>query len=114
VPGSGSNSTPKGEDPPTKVQETVTANPEDKGKQVIVVPLQTRRSVSIPTMFIIGLICFLLGSLVRSLLSPADFVVVKGAGDPYIDENVDWRRLTRLIELKLTTTKDLIIGIAHV
>jgi hypothetical protein len=93
------------------VQELI---PQEKDKQSTVTSPQIRRhSISIPTAFLIGFICFLLGSLFRSLLSPTDFVIVKGAGDAYMDEHVDWRRLTRLVELKLSLTSDLIIGIAH-
>jgi hypothetical protein len=88
--------------------------PDEKAKQSALTSLQTRRhTVSIPTAFLIGFICFLLGSLFRSLLSPTDFVIVRNAGDAYMDEHVDWRRLTRLMELKLSLTSDLIVGIVH-
>lgn len=60
-------------------------------------------------------ICFLLGSLVRSILSPTDFIIVKNAGEMAdLDEHGHWRRLTRLIELKyIFRGNDLIIGVAH-
>lgn len=73
------------------------------------------RGVSIPTVLIIGIICFLLGSLVRSLLSPTDFVVVKHSDElAELDDHIGWRRLTRLVELKyIFRGNDLIIAIAH-
>jgi hypothetical protein len=74
-----------------------------------------RRGVSIPTVIIIAVICFLLGSLVRSILSPTDFVIVKAHDElTDLDDHLGWRRLTRLVEVKyLFRGNDLIIGIAH-
>lgn len=51
------------------------------------------------TLVIIALIAFLIGSLFRSLLSPADFIyVVRELGED--EEAKDWREIRRLIEVK--------------
>ncbi|EIN06236.1 hypothetical protein PUNSTDRAFT_145533 [Punctularia strigosozonata HHB-11173 SS5] len=49
----------------------------------------------------VALIAFLLGSLLRSLLSPAEFVyVVKDAGDVQVQDGQGWREIRRLFEVK--------------
>jgi hypothetical protein len=51
------------------------------------------------TVVIIALIAFLIGSLFRSLLSPADFIyVVRDLGED--EEAKGWREIRRLIEVK--------------
>jgi hypothetical protein len=114
VPIPESNPAAKGDELAVTTGDVQAPIPQEKDKQPTTTSLQARRhSISIPTAFLIGFICFLLGSLFRSLLSPTDFVIVKNTGDAYMDEHVDWRRLTRLVELKLSLTSDLIIGIVH-
>ena len=105
----------KSDDPAPAKEETPTP-PEASDEQKVAIVLQPPRwSISIPTAFVLCFICFLLGSLFRSLLSPTDFVIIKSASDPaYMDEHAGWRRLTRLIEFKyLLRGNDLIVGIAH-
>lgn len=106
----------KAEKPDLTTGDTQVPPPEENGVPTVAPSLQApRRSISLPTAFILCFIFFLLGSLFRSLLSPTDFVIVENASDPtYLDEHVGWRRLTRLIEFKyLLRDGDLIIGIAH-
>ncbi|KAJ7027871.1 hypothetical protein C8F04DRAFT_1292126 [Mycena alexandri] len=66
------------------------------------------------TMVIIGLIAFLIGSLFRSLLSPADFIYVVGAGEEREGEAKGWREIRRLIELKYLPVGGYDIAIALV
>ena len=62
-----------------------------------------RVTVPLSSAIVIALISFLIGSLLRSLLSPADFVyVAKDAQDmhEFGDEHGGWRELRRLMELR--------------
>lgn len=54
------------------------------------------------TVVVIGLIAFLIGSLLRSLLSPADFIyVVTDLGEAEEAKNINgWREIRRLLEVK--------------
>jgi len=55
--------------------------------------------VSLPMVMIIALIAFLIGSLLRSLLSPADFIyVVTDLQD--VEHTTGWREIKRLLEVK--------------
>ncbi|WWD16659.1 hypothetical protein CI109_101089 [Kwoniella shandongensis] len=73
-----------------------------------------RPVISLPGLVIACIICLLLGSLLRSLLSEADFVIyqsldsMRGGGD-----GEHWRELKRLAEWKLGWDRDLIIAIAR-
>ena len=59
----------------------------------------TAPTVSLPMVMIIALIAFLIGSLLRSLLSPADFIyVVTDLQD--VDHTTGWREIKRLVEVK--------------
>ncbi|KAJ4474926.1 hypothetical protein J3R30DRAFT_624619 [Lentinula aciculospora] len=63
------------------------------------------RLYPVSTLMIIALIAFLIGSLFRSLLSPADFVyVVKDLGDAaeaqVLGGTAGWREMRRLFEIK--------------
>ncbi|KAF9454468.1 hypothetical protein P691DRAFT_797224 [Macrolepiota fuliginosa MF-IS2] len=51
------------------------------------------------TLLVVAVIAFLLGSLLRSLISPADFVYVGGT-PPQVDGGGGWRELRRLFEVK--------------
>jgi hypothetical protein len=104
------------ENPAGGEKPSVTELPKEPAQIVTTIAQQRRQlGISIPAALILGFICFLLGSLVRSLLSPADFVIIKNVADlTDLDEHGNWRRLTRLIELKyLLRGNDLIIGIVH-
>jgi hypothetical protein len=62
-----------------------------------------RITIPLSSVIVIALISFLLGSLLRSLLSPADFVyVARDAQDMHEagDEHGGWRELRRLMELR--------------
>lgn len=64
---------------------------------------QSSRRCSYPlsTVVIIALIAFLVGSLLRSMLSPADFVyVVSDLKDVSEDMSAGWREIRRLLEVK--------------
>lgn len=57
------------------------------------------RLFPLSTLLLVGILSFLLGSLVRSLLSPADFVLYApppGSGSPEADDH--WREIRRLVE----------------
>jgi hypothetical protein len=52
------------------------------------------------TVIVIGLISFLIGSLLRSLISPADFIyVVRDVGEAG-EMSGGWREVRRLVEVK--------------
>lgn len=57
--------------------------------------------VRLSTAIILALIAFLVGSLLRSLLSPADFIYV-GADDGSAGNGIEsgWREVRRLMEIK--------------
>lgn len=67
---------------------------------------------SLPTLIAAAIIAFLLGSLLRSLLSPADFIyvvtdlgdvpagVTRAPGGGLGDVEPGWREIKRLVELK--------------
>ncbi len=54
------------------------------------------------TVIIVALIAFLIGSLLRSMLSPADFVYVVGDLQDVqtADVSASWREIRRLLEVK--------------
>jgi hypothetical protein len=64
------------------------------------IPASSSARYSLSTIIIVALIAFLIGSLLRSLLSPADFIYVvtdlQEAGDP----STGWREIKRLLEVK--------------
>ena len=59
-----------------------------------------RRSYPLSTLVIVALIAFLVGSFLRSLLSPADFIYVVSDRKELEDMNAGWRELRRLFEVK--------------
>jgi hypothetical protein len=61
-----------------------------------------RRDYPLSTVILVGLVAFLIGSLLRSLLSPADFIyVVTDVGEAETATSVGgWREIRRLLELK--------------
>lgn len=52
------------------------------------------------TVLIIALIAFLIGSLLRSLLSPADFIYVVTDLQDAEEGSAEWREIRRLLEVK--------------
>ena len=96
---------------PTHVLDSSTNEGVPKGGGVSTLPkltsnaLYVAQRVTIPlsSAIVIALISFLLGSLLRSLLSPADFVyVARDVQDmhEFGDEHGGWRELRRLMELR--------------
>lgn len=82
------------------------------------------RQFPLSTVLLVGLISFLLGSLLRSLLSPADFVLYSdaavtatgglGAGGRLVDGEEHWREIRRLIELrKAWLGDDLVVAVVR-
>ena len=63
---------------------------------------ETARSYPLTTVLLVGLIAFLIGSLLRSLLSPADFIyVVTDLREAEEASAVGgWREIRRLLEIK--------------
>lgn len=63
---------------------------------------QARRQYPMSTVLVVAVIAFLIGSLLRSLLSPADFIyVVTDLKDAEEANNgVGWREMRRLVEMK--------------
>ena len=61
-----------------------------------------RQAYPLSTVILVGLVAFLIGSLLRSLLSPADFIyVVTDVGEAETASSVGgWREIRRLLELK--------------
>nr|XP_019050191.1 hypothetical protein I302_00616 [Kwoniella bestiolae CBS 10118]OCF29121.1 hypothetical protein I302_00616 [Kwoniella bestiolae CBS 10118] len=68
--------------------------------------------VSLPGLMIACIICLLLGSLLRSLLSEADFVIYQ-QGTTEIEGHEHWRELKRLAEFRIGWNRDLIVAIAR-
>lgn len=63
---------------------------------------ETAKSYPLTTVLLVGLIAFLIGSLLRSLLSPADFIyVVTDLREAEEASTVGgWREIRRLLEIK--------------
>ena len=54
-----------------------------------------------PTVIIVAVISFLIGSLLRSLLSPAEFVAeMPSGGEGTGQGGYEWREIKRLVEIK--------------
>ncbi|KAE9405446.1 hypothetical protein BT96DRAFT_916169 [Gymnopus androsaceus JB14] len=77
------------------------------GEQIAVMGPRVQRNerptglYPVSTLIIIALISFLVGSLFRSLLSPADFIyVVRDIGEAEEAQVVGWREMRRLFEVK--------------
>ena len=62
----------------------------------------TAKSYPLTTVLLVGLIAFLIGSLLRSLLSPADFIYVVTDLREAEEANIvgGWREIRRLLEIK--------------
>ena len=98
-------------DTPTRVSNSSANEGVPKGDGISAIPqltsnaLYVAQRVTIPlsSVIVIALISFLLGSLLRSLLSPADFVyIARDVQDmhEFGDEHGGWRELRRLMELR--------------
>ena len=71
-----------------------------------------RPVISWPTLIISCIVCLLVGSLLRSLLSDADFVIHLPARAAAPDGET-WRELKRLLQWRIGRDRDLIIAIAR-
>lgn len=60
----------------------------------------TAPTYPLSTVIVVALIAFLIGSLLRSMLSPADFVYVVSDLNDVEDVSSGWREIRRLLELK--------------
>ena len=81
-----------------------------------------RPVISWPGLVLACMVCLLLGSLLRSLLSEADFVIYLPAGQNMGPGAVGggsgagtgtWRELKRLMEWRIGWKRDLLLGIAR-
>ena len=69
------------------------------GTQVRDMPARTG-AYPLSTVVIVALIAFLVGSLLRSLLSPADFIYVVTDEKEIGNVSAGWREIKRLFEVK--------------
>ncbi|KAF8997878.1 hypothetical protein BDQ17DRAFT_1400949 [Cyathus striatus] len=74
--------------------------PETRSEEVpVVVEEKDDGDVPLSTLVVVALIAFLIGSLLRSLISPADFVYVDRGGGS-MEGGSGWREMRRLLEVK--------------
>lgn len=82
------------------------SEPSEGSSRTAAAPAQVQPSAGYPlaTVVIVALIAFLIGSLLRSLLSPADFIYVvsdmKEAKKVSVAGTGGWREIRRLLEIK--------------
>ncbi|KAF9224120.1 hypothetical protein BS17DRAFT_780500 [Gyrodon lividus] len=79
-----------------ETREAVTASP----SPTTTTPTTTAKTYTLATVLIIALIAFLIGSLLRSLLSPADFIYVVTDTQDAEEVGTGWREIRRLVEVK--------------
>lgn len=101
APGGVPDGTEAGSDPGSTAEEPVTGAP-DGGAGAVQLGAQQRGGGSYPfaTVVFVALIAFLLGSLLRSLLSPADFIYVVTDLQEAEEGVGGWREIRRLVEIK--------------
>ena len=94
--------TEAGIDPGSTAEEPITGAPEGGAGAVQMGPAQQRGGGSYPlaTLVFVALIAFLVGSLLRSLLSPADFIYVVTDLREAEEGVGGWREIRRLVEIK--------------
>jgi hypothetical protein len=68
-------------------------------------------TVPLPLVIIACLLCLLLGSLSRSLLSEADFVIYLPAGAQF-PPGREWRELRRVVEWTFFPGRDLVVAVS--
>lgn len=101
-------------DPEGKTKLQVSSVLESTNGSAITMTGKRPRGLPLHIVFVVAVICFLLGSLVRSILSPTDFIIIKGPEELVDFDERQWRRFSRLVEFKwIWRGNDLIIGIAH-
>ncbi len=115
IPSSGMTSTTESKIPAVAPADAKPDSPVKTASEIAVM-IETDRllrpMVSWPTFIVACIVCLLLGSLLRSLLSEADFVIHSPAGEA-VPEGETWRELKRLLEWRIGWNRDLIIAIAH-
>jgi hypothetical protein len=97
----------------SSVQTKETSSPADSQPHVTLTPppvlaapntsavCESARGYRLTTVIMVALIAFLIGSLLRSMLSPADFVyVVADLSEVSGDMSSGWREIKRLVEVK--------------
>jgi len=82
----------------TAIDTTAAGTNDGEAKQTTYQVL-TRGRYQLSTLVFVGLIAFLIGSLLRSLLSPADFIYVESDRHEMHEEG-GWREIRRLVEIK--------------
>ncbi|KAG8690445.1 hypothetical protein FRC11_011535 [Ceratobasidium sp. 423] len=81
-------------------------SPEPQPVSTVAAPTEAQqllfdRRHSTMTLLIVAIIAFLVGSLLRSLISPADFIYMGSANSPNEHADADgWRQVKRLVEIK--------------
>jgi hypothetical protein len=109
--------------PPSPVNPVVDLKPGDEiaispntqagtGAITATLPPPTNMILTVPGLVICCLLSLLLGSLLRSLLSEADYVVYLPTGRDH-PSGGEWRELKRLAEWKLGWGRELVIAIAR-
>ena len=104
---------------PTKTGIVTPASDEERKPILNVQPVQTdvviemlRPAISWPGMIGACLVCLLLGSLMRSLFSAADFIIYLPEGVVVPDGEM-WRECKRILEWRVSWNQNLIIAIAR-
>ena len=96
---------------PTKTPRVLALAPEEDRPEVKVDVQDTQvRPFASPGVIIACLVCLLIGSLLRSLLSEADFVIYPAEGQA---SHGEWRELKRLMEWRIGFDRDLIVAVAR-
>ncbi|KZT07214.1 uncharacterized protein LAESUDRAFT_699007 [Laetiporus sulphureus 93-53] len=87
--------------PEDSIGKDVSAASEAQSEQVgLLTRNAANRMYPLSTVVIIALIAFLMGSFLRSLLSPADFIYVVSDRKELEGMNTGWREIRRLLEVK--------------
>ncbi|CAE6497280.1 unnamed protein product [Rhizoctonia solani] len=92
----------------SQVPPPTNQTPEQQSVSTAIAPTQAqqllfdqRQRHSTMTLLIVAIIAFLVGSLLRSLISPADFIYMGSANSPNEHADADgWRQVKRLVEIK--------------
>lgn len=90
------------------------SNAEAKLTQVVATQATARQQYPLSMVLVIGLISFLIGSLLRSLLTPADFIYLSKDLSELQNDSKGWREIKRLVEVKqIFGGWDLLIGVVR-
>ncbi|GJJ11421.1 hypothetical protein Clacol_005654 [Clathrus columnatus] len=98
----------------TNSDNSTPSNVESKPSQIHITHTATKRLYPLSTVLIIGLISFLFGSLLRSLLTPADFIYMSKDLSEVDGERKGWREIKRIVELKqIIGGWDFLVGVVR-